>query len=397
METKNDSKDEVEKKAKTNGFQAAQTYRTNQEQQINKYNTGKDGRTGHGFGAEDVNATIDSLKGKHVEKVGISNQKNGADRIVGKIQIQTKYCKTARQTVEAAFGDDGMYRYVLRNGKPMKLELPKDQFEEAIPIIEQKIREGKVKGVVNPNHAKKMVRKGYLTYDESKNVVKALNPDSIKYDVVTESINCASAAGISAVLVFAIAKHKGISNKEAAILAAKNGGKAACTQLLIGVTTRQIQKSAVNYLSKEASKLAAQKAVQVASTEVTKAGIRSTVSSTVSNVSTKALTGIAKVAKTNAATAAVTTVVVSAPHVYRAIKGKESVQECVEATSENAGSVVGGLVGGLKAGAACGAFFGPPGAIIGGIVGSIGGSIAGSAVTKTAISGIKKLFGKSKK
>jgi hypothetical protein len=56
--------------------------------QFSKYHNKKGG---HGFAAEDANALNDRLRGRRVEKVGLSNAKNGPDRIVGGQAIQTKY------------------------------------------------------------------------------------------------------------------------------------------------------------------------------------------------------------------------------------------------------------------------------------------------------------------
>ena len=93
---------EKDDKKISGGMKAYNSSETTCNQQISKYNTGANGNTGHGFAAEDVNASFDQLKGKKVEKVGTDNKKNGADRIVNGKQIQSKYCKTAKRTVEAA-------------------------------------------------------------------------------------------------------------------------------------------------------------------------------------------------------------------------------------------------------------------------------------------------------
>ena len=50
-----------------------------------------------------------------------------------------------------------MYRY-----KGMQLEVPKDQYDEALGIMGDKIREGKVEGFTNPADAKKIIKKVML-------------------------------------------------------------------------------------------------------------------------------------------------------------------------------------------------------------------------------------------
>lgn len=42
-----------------------------------------------------------------------------------------------------------MYKY-----KGMQLEVPKDQYDRAVELFEEKIRQGKVEGVNNPAEAK---------------------------------------------------------------------------------------------------------------------------------------------------------------------------------------------------------------------------------------------------
>lgn len=106
-------------------------------------------RQGHGYAAEQVNDGIDTIFGRDARIVGNDNAKNGADRMVDGQFIQTKYCQDARTSVNAGFenGGQGSYRYLDKNGNPMQLEVPSDQYDEAVRCMEQKIKEGKVPGV----------------------------------------------------------------------------------------------------------------------------------------------------------------------------------------------------------------------------------------------------------
>ena len=115
------------------------------------------GRQGHGFAAENANHYLDNLKGKKAILAGENNAKNGPDRIVNGQQIQTKYCMNAKQSVNAGFNHDGNYRYLDPSGKPMQIEVPKDQYQEAVRIMEEKIKAGKVPGVTDTKEAKKIV------------------------------------------------------------------------------------------------------------------------------------------------------------------------------------------------------------------------------------------------
>lgn len=105
-----------------------------------KYKCGKNASTGHGFAAEDANALNEWLCGYDVEQVGRNNANTGPDRITNGQEIQTKYCKTANDSVQAGFGADGMYAY-----KGQLLEVPNDQYEEAVHIMEEKFYKERLK------------------------------------------------------------------------------------------------------------------------------------------------------------------------------------------------------------------------------------------------------------
>ncbi|CYW24604.1 hypothetical protein HO721_02390 [Streptococcus suis] len=129
---------------------------------------------GHGHAAEYANNVIDKIKYpfQKVEQVGRDNVKNGADRIVGNQKIQTKYYAKASGTINAAFdkANGGEYRY-----KGMQLEVPKDQYNESIQLMKKKIKAGKVPGHSEPDDAYLIIRKGNVTYNETKLVAKGGN------------------------------------------------------------------------------------------------------------------------------------------------------------------------------------------------------------------------------
>ena len=343
-----------------------------QKSQTTKYTCGKNGNTGGGFAAEDVNALVDELTGKDVEKVGVDNSKNGADRISNGVKIQTKYCQSARATVNAAFDSStGQYRYTLRNGRPMKLEVPYDQYEQAIDILKEKIAEGKVKGVKNPAHATKMVKRGIVTYDQAVKVAKAGRIEGILYDAATGAVTSALSAGISAAITFYAYKKKGAKTIEAAKAAGKqglkSGGAAMATQVIVGQAERIVLK--------QASKKAAEEGTKAASRGI--------------------LASVAKsAARTNVITGVVTTAVTSIPDINKARKGNISWSECGGRVAVNTGSVAAGMALGAK----CAALAAPipiPGSSIvaglaGGIVGSVAASSAGNAIKSKIASFIKR-------
>ena len=337
------------------------------QSQTSKYATGSEGRTGHGFAAEDANALADTLKGHKVDKVGTNNAKNGADRITDGVQIQSKYYKTARATVNSAFDSvTGEFKYRIRNGRPMKLEVPSDQYEEAIQIMRQKISEGKVKGVKNPDFAQKIVKKGVVTYEQSVKITKAGTVESLMYDAATGAVSSAASGGISAAITFVIMKRRGASTKEALKEAGKSGGKAAAATMITQVTVGQLEK------------LLVKKASETAVKEGTKSFTRS------------ALTTVAKSSmRSNAITAVVTTAVTTIPDINKARKGEITWGECGERATTNAGSVVAGIA---AATGALALLSNPVGwtAIGVSLVAGMGGSIIGGEATKKVINLFKK-------
>lgn len=65
---------------------------------------------GHGFAAERANDLYDKITGhKVVQNAGADNAKDGFDRIVDGIQIQSKYYRTGKDCIDACF-EDGKFR-----------------------------------------------------------------------------------------------------------------------------------------------------------------------------------------------------------------------------------------------------------------------------------------------
>ena len=96
---------------------------------LNRFNS----QQGHGFAPEQGNDLWDRIIGNEAKILGDDNAKNGADRLVNGKLIQTKYCQNARASIDAGF-KNGQYRYIDTNGNPMQLEVPSDQYEEAVKV-----------------------------------------------------------------------------------------------------------------------------------------------------------------------------------------------------------------------------------------------------------------------
>lgn len=118
---------------------------------------------GHGFAAERANHLYDKVTGNDAQLVGDDNAKNGADRIVNGVQIQSKYCATGSKCIKECFDKNGNWRYSNPDGSPMKIEVPSDKYDDAVRAMEERIRRGEVPGVSDPAKAKEIVCKGHFT------------------------------------------------------------------------------------------------------------------------------------------------------------------------------------------------------------------------------------------
>lgn len=200
-------------------------------------------RQAHGFVAEEANNKIDRLLLRKSEVIGGDNLRNGADRVVNEINLQTKYCQNANTTMNNALDHQGIYRYYNTDGTPMILEVPKDQYNEVLEIMKKKITEGKVKGITNPEEASSLVRRGYYNYDTCLKMAKAGTIEGLWYDAQNAIVSSAFAGGISAVISFAFnmitTKDKDKSLKEAV----KMGGKTLSISFTSSIISAQLLRT----------------------------------------------------------------------------------------------------------------------------------------------------------
>lgn len=342
---------------------------------------------GHGELAEEANSIIDRLQGHQAEILGRDNAKNGPDRSVDGVLIQTKYYKTARGSLEACFDPSShQYRYLAEDRTPMQLEVPKDQYEQVLRGFEKKISQGKVPGVSDPRDAEKIVRKGKLTYDQAVNLAKPGTADSLKYDAATGAVTCSCAFGLSflATTFMAYRETRDING-------AVQAGIAAGVQVF-GLSFAQ--HMVVSQLSRTGLSNALMAPSQAV---VGKLGFKA--SATIVN-GLRALTGktaisgaaasnqLAKMLRGNAVSAAVTLAVFSVPETYKLFQGKASGAQYAQNMACLATSVAGGIAGATAAGIAAakvGAVAGTavsPG--VGTIVGLAGGMVGGTVGTVAA-------------
>lgn len=334
-----------------------------------KYKCGKDGLTGHGFAAEDANALNEILLGFDVDSVGKDNAKGGPDRITNNIKIQTKYYQTAKGSVEAGF-DSKTGKYIYTD---QILEVPLDQYDEAVLIMREKIKQGCVEGVTDPNDATKIVKKGSITYQQAKNITKSGNIDSLIFDAKTQSITAVSAFGISFAvnlgMILLFHKNNKLSAKEAMQIAFLSGLQNGTISMASGILTSQVlrtqfgrnlaayiqwsAKSGVNFAYK--GELGKNLVHQLAKSLFGK-GV----------YGGAAKNAVVKFVRLNAITNIAVFIVSSLPDTFYMLQGKMSKPQYIKNLMVAGSSVMGGTLG-----AVLGSILGPYGMIGGGLAGGV--------------------------
>ncbi|WP_313127498.1 hypothetical protein [Proteiniclasticum ruminis] len=210
------------------------------------------GRQGHGYGAEYGNNTMDKLRGKSVQNAGQKlvngrQVKNGADRIVNGVEIQTKYCRSASSTLGEIIDHDRL-RYWNSEGKPMRIEVPREQYKKVVNDLQRKIDNGEIKDLPKGTKATKIIAKGLLTYLESQRVAKGGTIEGLVVDTANGVITCAYAGGISALMNFATNIWAGASLEDSIASSVKVSAKVMGRGTAIYVLSMQLsRKEFVNY------------------------------------------------------------------------------------------------------------------------------------------------------
>ncbi|MCY7407485.1 MAG: hypothetical protein LH631_08930 [Alkalinema sp. CAN_BIN05] len=335
---------------------------------------------GHGFAAEKANHLKDILAGKDAKIVGGNNAKNGADRLVNGIHIQTKYCNSGSKCIQECF-QDGQFRYWTPDGSPMQIEVPSDSYDAAVQAMKDRINKGQVKGISDPQQAQNIVRKGGFTYTQARNIAKFGTVDSISYDAVNGIKLAGTAMGLSAAISFAHSIWSGespeVAIKEACLSAIKVGGITWVSSILMAQIGRTGVENSLRPLTKYAvENMGTKTAAWIAN------GLRGGSSSIYGAAATS---NVSKLLRGNIVTGVVTTVVVSSLDIPRLVKGEISGVQMLKNVTTNAAGVAGGSAG-YSIGAVIGTTIFPgPGTLIGGLVGGLLAGSAASTVSQTAL------------
>jgi hypothetical protein len=338
-------------------------------------------RQGHGFAAEKANHLYDKVTGKDAQLVGGDNAKNGADRIVNGIKIQTKYCKTAQESVNAAFDDtSGNFKYVdSQTNTRMQIEVPSDHYNAAVNAMEQKIRDGKMPGIDRNDvaAAKDLVRQGKFTYAQAKNLAKAGTIESLSYDAVNGITLAGTAMGITASVTFAVAILNGKDWQEALDNACFESLCVGGVAWVGSVLTAQVGRAGLDQALRGTTDWLVKK-MGVKATNWLASALRS--GETLSDAAAKNL--MSKVLRGNIVAGVVTTVVLSTDDFINLFDGKASKMQTFKNVSKTASGVAGGTAGwisGVAAGATLGSFIPILGTAVGGVIGAVIGGGAASA------------------
>jgi hypothetical protein len=328
---------------------------------------------GHGVLAEKANTAFDLALLRKAVHVGSDNLKNGPDRIVDGVFIQSKYCSSGSACIKECF-DGKVFKYPNVDGTPMQIEVPGDLHAAAVRAMKSRIQRGQVPGVTDPAEAARIVRKGHLTYEQARNLARVGTIESLTYDVGTGAVASGFAFGLSAAVSFAQGVWNGDHVRTAAANAGWTGLQVGGTTFVATVLTKQLARTGINDLMIPASQAIAKQMGSRLASQVAK------------GISSRTLPGaaatshVARLLRGNVATAAVTTVVLSSVDIYRLCEGSISGSQAFKNVTNIAAGVAGGT-GGWIAGATAGAAAGTVAlpvvgtigfAIIGGFVGAFG-------------------------
>ncbi len=343
---------------------------------------------GHGEMAEEAINMLDKLHGFDAKVIGRDNAKDGADRQIGDIFIQTKYYNSARGSLEACFNTEtGQYRY-MKDGKPMQLEVPKDQYQKVLDGFRRKIEKGKVPGVTDPNEAANIVRKGRLTYQQAVNLTKPGTIESLSYDALTGVVTCSCALGITFVVTVFLTWRKTGDIKQAIQAGASAGLQVFGISFVQHMLVSQIARTGLaNSLLAPSQYIVGKLGYQASATIVN--GIRA-LSGKSAIYGAAASKHLAKILRSNVLTSVLSFAVFSIPETYNVAARKISGAQYAKNMSVLAGSIAAGAGGAIATGVVAAKVAGAAGTAVApgvgtavGIAGGFVGGAVGAKIVKT--------------
>lgn len=344
---------------------------------------------GHGFAAEKANHLKDVMFGKDAKIVGGNNAKNGADRLVDGVYLQTKYCNSGSKCISECF-EDGAFRYLNTDGSPMQIEVPLDKYDSAVQAMENRIKNGQIPGVTDPELAKDIVKKGAFTYEQVRNIAKFSTIESLTYDAVNGIKLAGTAMGISAAVSFAVTFWNGEDWDKALESSCYVGLKVGSVAWVSSIITAQLGRTGIEQGLRSTTDWVVQQMGPKAAAWIAN-GLRS------GNAiyGAAAMSHVSKLLRGNIVTGVVTTLVISSVDFFRMFQGRCSGAQLFKNVASTASGIAGGT-GGWMVGAAGGAALGSVipfiGTAAGGIIGGLLGTFAGGTAANAAASAILNEF-----
>lgn len=342
-------------------------------------------RQGHAFAAEVGNNLIDRLKGLDATVVGNDNAKNGADRLIlgrdgSKIWIQDKYYNTAKGSIDACF-ENGEFRYLDADGNAMQIEVPKDQYDDAVQQMRKKIESGQLKnaGITDPDDAENLVRKGSLEYKQAVNLAKAGTIESLKYDAINGTVSASCAFGISSLITYSILRLNGDSSEEALKVAAIEGLKTGGIVFGTSIISNQLARTDVMKVFAPSSEAL----VKTFGDDFASALLKSVGRETVGLSDDAIRSQAAKILRSQGVTACITITLLTLDDVSDIVRGRISAEQLLKNLAVTTAGVAGGYVGSAIGGTVGSAVAPGAGTTVGTIAGGVlGGGIAGYGAEK---------------
>ena len=344
---------------------------------------------GHGFAAEKANHLYDLFHGEDAQIIGSDNAKNGADRLVNGVEIQTKFCNSGSKCISECF-ENGKFRYWTKDGNPMQIEVPKDFHHAAKDAFIERVKKGQVIEIKKTaeNLADKTIKESPFTYAQARNIAKFGTIESLTYDAANGIKLAGTSAGISFVLSFAQSVWAGEDFNLALKNACYSGIKVGGVAWIGSIATAQLGRTATVQALRPATdwiigQMGNRTAAAIAN--IVRIGSKPIYGAAAANSASKLLRG-------NVVTGAVTVAVLSSVDFYRMFQGRVSGAQVFKNVTNTAAGVAGGTAGWMG-GAAIGASIGSAvpivgtavGGIIGGILGSLGGGAAAGKVSSMAM------------
>ena len=315
---------------------------------------------------------LDVMAGRECSHLGPDNKAGGADRLVGPNLRQTKYWGTPKKTLDDMFNGNKL-KYA-DHASHMQVEVPKDQYRSILLQLEQRIAQGKVEGVSDPQQAKAILKQGRYSYKQVVKMVKVGTFAGLKYDVQTGVIAASAAGSMSLILGMATGEWRDGKWKRTCKKSAKAAGCVGAGATAAHVATAQL------------SRAGASRAVQPVATRVVKRCLSRKTAERLATLAKGKPMPAAKATKylakrlgsnvvTNGAFAIWNASFTAAKLSSGKISGQQAGHDLVQSTAGLAAGSL-GWSGGAMAGAAVGSVIPGLGTAVGGFVGGMAGSFA---------------------